>query len=55
MRRYIIRYRDEDPCSPTFSVKLFAADRARAEERFFDGPDAEGWVIVDIKLDKGGL
>jgi hypothetical protein len=48
MRRYIIRYRDESPESPMFALSTIAHDAEDAEERFFDSPDADGWVIVSI-------
>ena len=50
MRIYRITYRDEDPGCPLFTMRIRAADPAHAEERFFDAPDAEGWVIVKIEV-----
>lgn len=52
MKRYVIRYRDEAPESPIFTVKTFAYSVEHAEEKFFDAPDAEGWVIVSIAADR---
>jgi len=52
MKRYVIRYRDEAPESPIFTVRVIAHDAEDAEERFFSGPDAEGWVVVSIAAER---
>ncbi len=36
----------DDSCCPDFDCSLWAYDREHAEDRFFDGPDADGWRIV---------
>jgi hypothetical protein len=55
MRRFIIRYRDEDPGSPIFTASRIAHDKADAEEKFHDGYwDGGGWVIVSIAAEIEG-
>jgi len=49
-KRWRIRYRDDDPGSPTFSMTVKADDREQAELMFWDtGADGDdGWIIESI-------
>lgn len=49
MTRYRILYRDEDPACPVFAWSCEAASKEEAIEKFHEGLDAEGWVILDVK------
>lgn len=48
MGTFEIIYRDWDPCSPHFKLKVKAYNREHAEEIFFEGPD-DDWKIISIK------
>jgi len=48
MKRYRVRYRDNDPCCPVFSCIVKAYDREHLEERLADF-DYEGWKVLSTK------
>lgn len=45
MRVYELEYRDADPASPLFRLRLRAHSLEHLVERFTDAPDGEGWVL----------
>ena len=49
MNRYVICYRDLDPACPVFRMAVQAYDLEHARERFHEGPDGEGWLILSIR------
>jgi len=47
---YRVRYKDEnDPGCPVFSCVLEAHSKEHARERFYEGPDGDGWEILTIQ------
>jgi len=48
---YRVSYTDDsDPCCPVFAQRIRAYGVEHAAERFYSGPDADGWRIVKIEL-----
>lgn len=50
VNRYRIRYRDDSPESPIFSMVVRAYSKEHAEDLFYDDDlDGGGWVVVSIE------
>ena len=50
MHRYEIQYTDvSDEGCPVFVWTCKAYDLEHAEEKFWEGPDSDGWKILSIK------
>lgn len=46
--RYELVYRDNSDMSPEATQVVWAYDQEHAIEKFFDGPDFEGWTLLKI-------
>lgn len=49
LKLFDIEYQDESGDSPVFTQRVKAYDREHAEMKFYDSPDADGWVILRIR------
>lgn len=49
MKRWIVRY-DDGPSSgcPVMEYRCFAYDAEHAEDKFYDDPMAEGFVVLSV-------
>lgn len=48
LKAYRVTYRDDSEGSPDFSYTVHALNVEHARDRFYDGPDADGWLLVSI-------
>jgi len=50
LTRYAIAYRDaSDEGCPVFMMGMWAYDEDHAWQKFHDGDDSEGWMVLSIR------